>query len=194
MQFYDHAKHYHFEWKHLLVLFIVLILFQLIVSYIHKMSIQSILDETQDWYKQHSVEKIANLTTTSLELLLETSPEPDLQNPETEKTLVQAFNIILSQQILQQNVDEICILIQSEGAVHAVDNGQDLYDYVYKHKHISPDNQLHFQAINYYNKYRKVIQKNEQIYSLREGEQRFHEKRNRFSQNEYIILTIKRKK
>jgi anti-sigma regulatory factor (Ser/Thr protein kinase) len=138
------------------------------------MSIQSILDETQDWYKQHSVEKIANLTTTSLELLLETSPEPDLQNPETEKTLVQAFNIILSQQILQQNVDEICILIQSEGAVHAVDNGQDLYDYVYKHKHISPDNQLHFQAINYYNKYRKVIQKNEQIYSLREGEQRFH--------------------
>lgn len=174
MKFYDQFKHYHFEWRHLLVLFIVLILFQLIVSYIHKVSIQNILNKTQDWYKQHSVEKIANLTTTSLELLLETSPSYDQQNFETEKTMVQAFNIIFSQQILQQNVEEICILFHNQGEIHSIDNGQDLYDYVYKHQIISSNDTLHQRAIKLYNDFSEEIQTNEQIHSMREGEQRFH--------------------
>ena len=174
MKFYDQLKHYHFEWKHLLVLFIVLILFQLIVSYIHKISIEALLNKTQDWYKQHSVEKIANLTTTSIELLLETSASPDLQNPESERNMVQAFNIIFSQQILQQNVDEICILIHSQGTIQAIDNGQDLYDFIYKHRIIKSDTKTHNRAIKLYNMHREEIQTNEQIHSLREGEQRFH--------------------
>ena len=174
MKFYDQSKHYHFEWKHLLVLFVVLILFQLIVSYIHKISIQNLLNKTQDWYKQHSVEKIANLTTTSLELLLETSPTPDLQNLETEKTMVQAFNIIFSQQILQQNVEEICILFQSEGKIHSIDNGQDLYDYIYKHHIINSNDTQHQRAIRLYNEFSEEIRINEQIHSMREGEQSFH--------------------
>ena len=151
MKLYDQFKHYHFEWRHLLVLFIVLILFQLIVSYIHKISVQNILNKTQDWYKQHSVEKIANLTTTSLELLLETSPTSDQQNLETEKTMVQAFNIIFSQQILQQNVEEICILFQSQGEIHSIDNGQDLYNYVYKYQVIKSNDMQNQMAIRLYN-------------------------------------------
>lgn len=174
MKFYDQLKHYHFEWKHLLVLFIVLILFQLIVSYIHKVSIQGLLNSTQDWYKQHSVEKIANLTTTSLELLMETSPAPDLQNMEIEKTIVQAFNIIFSQQILQQNVEEICILIAHEDNIHAIDNGQGLYNYIYKHHISNPDDIKHQKAVRLYNNIRDEIQTNEQIYSEKEGEQSFH--------------------
>jgi len=174
VKIYDHTRQYHFEWKHLLVLFIVLILFQLIVSYIHKISIQGILHKTQDWYKQHSVEKIANLTTTSLELLMETSPSADQQNVETEQTLVQAFNIIFSQQMLQQNVEEICILIQNKDLIYAIDNGQALYNYIYRHSIIQSDDLRHKQAINLYNDIRDEIITTEHIYSMREGGQRFH--------------------
>jgi hypothetical protein len=174
VKLYDQSKHYHFEWRHILVLFIILILFQLIVSYIHKVSIQGILHKTQDWYKQHSVEKIANLTTTSLELLMETSPSSEQQNIETEQTLVQAFNIIFSQQILQQNVEEICILIQNQNKIHAIDNGQELYDYIYRHSIVKSDNKRHQRAIKLYHNIQNEIKATEHIYSMREGEQRFH--------------------
>lgn len=132
MKLTDQLKRYHFEWKHLLVLFIVLIFFQFIVSYIHKISLQDLLSRTQDWYKKDSAEKLANLTATSLELLLETSNMQDMNNAETEKKMVQAFNIILNQQLLQQNIEEICILIMSGDTAQAIDNGQALFDYLYK--------------------------------------------------------------
>jgi len=174
VKMFDQYRHYHFEWRHLLVLFIVLILFQLIVSYIHKVSIQTLLHKTQDWYKQHSVEKIANLTTTSLELLMETSPSADQQNIETEQTMVQAFNIIFSQQILQQNVEEICILVQNQETIHAIDNGQELYDYIYRHSVVKSDDLRHRGAITLYDNIQDEIKSTEHIYSMREGEQRFH--------------------
>ena len=50
-------KNYHFEWKHLLVLFIVLIFFQIIISFTHQISLTDLKAETQDWYKRDSAEK-----------------------------------------------------------------------------------------------------------------------------------------
>ena len=63
-------KEYHFEFKHLTVLFVVLFLFQLVISFINKASIRDFLSNTQEWYQQDSAEKLANLTTTSLELIV----------------------------------------------------------------------------------------------------------------------------
>jgi hypothetical protein len=68
----EKLKEYHFEFKHLTVLFVILFIFQLIVSFINKASVRGFLGDTQEWYQQDSAERLANLTTTSLELLLET--------------------------------------------------------------------------------------------------------------------------
>ena len=92
--FVTKIKKYHFEWKHLLVLFIVLIFFQIIISFIHKISLDELQSETLDWYKRDSAEKIASLTTTSIELLLETSNVFYYPGDDHKKDMVQAFNII----------------------------------------------------------------------------------------------------
>jgi hypothetical protein len=59
--FFEKFKKYHFEFKHLLVVLVVLVFFQLLVSIVHKSSIQNLLLKTQDWYQQDSAERLANL-------------------------------------------------------------------------------------------------------------------------------------
>jgi predicted PurR-regulated permease PerM len=95
--FLEKFKKYHFELKHLLVIFFVLVFFLILISFVHKTTLQELLINTQDWYQQDSAERMANLTATSLELLLETTGESEtLTNEEVQQT-IQAFNIILSQ-------------------------------------------------------------------------------------------------
>ena len=105
----DKLKEYHFEFKHLTVVFIILFSFQLILSFINKSSINSFLKNTQEWYQKDSAERLANLTTMSLELLVETvNPKEKLAKNEQDR-IVQSFDIIFSQQSLQHNIEEICI-------------------------------------------------------------------------------------
>jgi anti-sigma regulatory factor (Ser/Thr protein kinase) len=175
ISFFSNLKKYHFEWKHLLVLFIVLIFFQFIVSYIHKISLQEILLKTQDWYKQDSAEKLANLTTTSLELLLETSNLNDVYDSEARRDMIQAFNIILSQQLLQQNVEQILILVDEQGTTRAIDSGEQLYNHLFLNEDL-PDDSVYQKsdAAKYYADIHDDVRKEEQIYSIRQGTQTFH--------------------
>jgi hypothetical protein len=150
----------------LLVLVIVLIFFQFIISYIHKISLQDLLNHTQEWYKKDSAEKMANLTATSLELLLETSSIDDQMDAESEKNLVQAFNIILNQELLQQNIEEICILIMAGDSVHAIDDGQALYNYLYRDSvHVADPDVPHPGAVILYRNLESNLRFNEQIVS-----------------------------
>lgn len=168
-------KEYRFEFRHVTVLLIALIIFQLIFSFIQKSSLHNFLNETQKWYQQDSAERLANLTTTSLELLLENtiSKEPLTENEE--KKIIQSFNIILSQQSLQQNVQEICLLFPRNNKVIVIDDGKNLYNFLANKidtlKNINPH---HKQAIEFYNENINWIKANERIYSKLEGKQTFH--------------------
>lgn len=71
MRIIDKLKEYHFQLKHLTVIFVTVFAFQLIVSLINKSSMRSIVGSAQEWYEKDSAEKTANLTTTAFELLLE---------------------------------------------------------------------------------------------------------------------------
>ncbi|MDP1994184.1 MAG: histidine kinase, partial [Ignavibacteria bacterium] len=107
----DRFREYHFEFKHLTVLFIVIFAFQLIISIVNKVSITNFLSSTQEWYQKDSAERLANLTTTSIELLLETINPQKALNEEDSRRITQSFDIIFSQQTLQHNIEELCILI-----------------------------------------------------------------------------------
>lgn len=174
--FLERFKKYHFELKHLLVLFIILIFFLILVSFVHKTSLHGLLINTQDWYQQDSAERLANLTATSIELLLETSGRQQETDPLEVQKIVRAFNIILSQQQLQQNVDEVFILVSIEKKTYAIDNGRDLYNYFFGRQDQFPapkENQI--KAIQYYdNELKEKIRATEQIYSIREDDQVFH--------------------
>ena len=81
-------------------------------------------------YKKDSAEKIANLSTTTLELLLENNLNKERSELNSED-IVEAFNIIFSQQMLQENINEICILISQDDQVYAIDDGHNLYSYFF---------------------------------------------------------------
>lgn len=76
----EKIKEYHFEFKHITVLFFILFAFQLIVSLVNKTSIKNFINTTQDWYQKESAEEIANLTSTALELVIESVQEKKIEN------------------------------------------------------------------------------------------------------------------
>ncbi len=168
-------RKYHFEWKHVLVLFTVLILFQVIISIIHNISLKDLISQTQDWYKKDSAEKLANLTTTSLELLLQIGASDKLTTAKEKDDIVQSFNIILNQQRLQQNVKDICILVPQGDEVYPIDNGSILYSFMYENlqnPHL-PDME-HLRAKELYQKIGSEIHRMEQIHTVSEENQIFH--------------------
>lgn len=174
-QIINRINKYHFEWKHILVLFTVLILFQVIISIIHNASLKDLINQTQDWYKKDSAEKLANLTTTSLELLLQIGASDKLSSEKEKDDLIQSFNIILNQQRLQQNVRDICILVPYKDDVFAIDNGKTLYAFMYEDLHTLPEPDMeHLRAQELYRSIAKQIHQMEQIYTLSEGNQIFH--------------------
>ena len=110
-KFFERLKKFHFEFRHLTVLFIILLLFQLIVSLINKSSITSFLNNTKEWYKKDAVEKIANLTATSLELTIEFFKTRSEISKQEQTRIIQSLNIIFSQQLLQHDIEELSILV-----------------------------------------------------------------------------------
>jgi signal transduction histidine kinase len=168
-------RSYRLEIRHVTVLFIVLLIFQIIVSFLHKASLQKSLVHTQEWYQQDSAERLANLTATSLELLLESKTQREKQSEAEVRRMVQGFNIVLSQQILSQSVKEICILIPRDSLVFAVDDGRVLYACVFENlKEVPPSATPHVAAIALYTGLRKEIEAREQIRTIVEGKQTFH--------------------
>lgn len=166
---------YRFELRHLTVLFIILIVFQIIVSFVHKISLQKILVNTQEWYQQDSAERMANLTSTSLELLLESRSENDNLKQHEINKIIQDLNIILSQQYLHQNVQEICLLVEIDSTIVAIDDGQALFDYVFRDlSRLPAPSWNHDNAVQMYAAMRDEFRAKEQIVTFVSERQTFH--------------------
>lgn len=172
---FDKLKEYHFEFKHLTVLFIILIIFQLLISFINKSSIRTFLGNTQEWYQKDSAEKLANLTTTSVELLIETLSSNKQFSEEEKKRIIQSFNIIFSQQVLQHNIEELCIIVEKDRKYYAIDEGHALYSFLLENpkQYIQPGNP-HTAALNMYKTARGELSGKEQIISVLTDKQTFH--------------------
>ncbi len=163
---FEKFKKYHFEIRHLTVLFLILIVFQLLLSFIHKASLRNFVDNTQEWYQQHSAESLANLTTTTLELLLETVKMRDEIPVSEERKVIQFIDIIFSQQILQQNIEEMCVIVNHNNQIYAIDDSKELYSFLLKGERFENSNEKHKDAIELYGKLYDDMAKKEQVYSI----------------------------
>lgn len=169
-------KHIRFGWKHLLVIFFTLILFQIFVSQLEQNTLRDLLSDTMDWYKQNSVEQIGNLTTSALEVLLESDPLRDVNDrKERAKNLIHALNSILKQPLMKRNVEEMCVILPYNDKFVAMDLGQDLYSYYYDH-HVADTlvNPLYQQAVDRYTGLHEKMVKSELITSFQEEQNIFH--------------------
>ncbi len=167
-------KSYRFEFRHLTVLLISLLAFQIILAALQKSSLTSFLRKAQDWYQQDNAEKLANLTATSFELLIENTITGQNITEREQKRIIQAFNIIFSQQLLQRNVQEICLLFPAGNKIIAIDNGRALFEYLYKKDQTGiENNSAHTQAINLFLKEEKIINTSEQTHSFNSSRKYF---------------------
>ena len=172
---FEKIKEYHFEFKHVTVLFIILFAFQLIVSFINKSAIKNFLNDTQDWYQKESAEEIANLTTTSIELVLESLGSKEEMSSEKEEKIVQAFDIIFSQQQLKHNIQGLYILVRIGDKIFAIDDGRTLFTFITKHSHIGQTiDKNKLAVIEMYEKIEKDLTSREQIKSIITDKKTFH--------------------
>ncbi|MGB9772577.1 MAG: ATP-binding protein [Bacteroidota bacterium] len=136
---------------------------------------EKFLVKTQKWYQQDSAEKLANLTATSLELLLETNVQKVPKSEAARRKIIQDFNIIFSQQILHQNVQEVCLLIEVDSSVIAIDEGQNLYTYFFGGgKNVVQGSGLHRRAVQMYQELKNDMRASEEIHTVLEGNQTYH--------------------
>ncbi|MBI3125505.1 MAG: ATP-binding protein [Ignavibacteriales bacterium] len=173
--FLESLKRYHFEFKHLTVLFVGLIIFQLVLSFVHKASLRNFVENTQEWFQKHSAEKFANLSSTTLELLLETTRLNSSANDIDRRRIIQFFDIILNQQMLQQNVEEICLLVSDGDKIYAIDDGRVLYSFIFTRTIDQPDTvQGHKNVIKLYKNIREELESTEQIVNVLSNRQTYH--------------------
>jgi len=172
---FDNLKKYHFEFKHLSVLFIGLVLFQLILSLTHRSSLNAFVEKSQEWYQNHSAERLAEFSTTSLELLFETIILKEPTSEEEKRKIIHFFDIILNQQLLQQNIEEICLLVNDKDSIRALDNGRDLYEFIFS-KMIDPlrINKEHNYAIDLYKQIQNELFTSESIVNILKEKNDYH--------------------
>jgi hypothetical protein len=163
----EKLKEYHFQFKHLTIIFVVLFSFQLIVSFINKSSIRSFFDSTQAWYQKDSAERLANLTSTTFELLLETINRKKDIDKEEQSRIIKAFNILFSQEILQHNIEEMCILVRKDDTVYAIDDGKALFQVLYLDTTVNAEfSNPHIKAVKLYGQIEEYLKYKEQIKSI----------------------------
>jgi anti-sigma regulatory factor (Ser/Thr protein kinase) len=174
-QILEGYRKYQFEIRHFIVLAFVLIAFQFVVLYLNQNSLQQVFVQSQQWYQQDEAERSANLTATSLELLLASKSSKNKFTESEGRQIVQDYNIIFSQQLLNKNVKSICILIPQPNTIIAIDDGQQLFNYLFgggAAQIASEDS--HSEAIRLFTQLKDSLIKCEQTITVVEGQQTFH--------------------
>lgn len=165
---------YHFEFRHLTVLLVILISFQIILSLIQKSSLQSFLKKTQQWYQQDSAERMASLSTTSLELLVGNMKSNIDKSEEEKQTIIQSFNIIFSQQLLEPNVEETCLIIVKDKMPFIINDGRDFYNFLQDSKTKIVEKGSNEKIINLFLSNADKLKENEEIITVLDSTQTFH--------------------
>jgi len=156
---------YKFEIRHITAFFIVLILFQIIIALVQKSALDDFLSETQTWYRKYSAERLATLTSTSLELLFENQFLHRTQNNLQAQEIIYSFNVIFKQQLLQKSVEDIFLILNKKNELYLIDSGQKLYAYFsgtlqpYEYKEDS-----HLEGVKLYKEEKDRIKSDEVIY------------------------------
>ncbi|GBD87340.1 histidine kinase-, DNA gyrase B-, and HSP90-like ATPase [bacterium BMS3Abin03] len=123
-------KRIHFELYHITILLIIIILSQVILSYINVKSIENVTQKSISIYKWQSAERIADLTTTTLELIVQPIYSQSI-NDDLKSTIIESIDYTFTQEKMQKNIDDICLLTMDENNnVLSLQNGEEIFNYL----------------------------------------------------------------
>ena len=121
---------YKFEIKHITIFFTILIIFQIALAFIQKSTLDDFLGETQAWYRKYSAERLAVVTSTSMELLFENLFLHKLDTERENNDIIYSFNVIFKQQLLQKSVEDIFLILSKNNRLYVIDSGQKLHSFI----------------------------------------------------------------
>ncbi len=162
----SNIKKYRLELRHITVLAFILISFQVILTLVQRSSFHELLVETQQWYQRNSAERLANSNSTALELLIENLGSLEDISPAKQQRAIQSFNIILTQQILEQNIANVAIVVMKDGDIITIDDGAELFNLLTNKPTSLNSNVRHQKAIKLFQENYNEIKSKERIISF----------------------------
>ncbi len=154
----------HFEFKHILIIFFVIVLFQFMFFIIFKYTLKDIVKKTQKWYQKNYAEVLGSISTNTFEIVIEIQNLLK-ENKIKASNIVSAYNIIFSQQLLQENINDVCIFLFKNEKNLIFDNGRQMYLYFFEDKYIKPEKK-HDVAVSYLEKIFDEIREKEHVFSF----------------------------
>ncbi len=122
-------KEYRFDINHMIVIFVVLIAFQVLLAFFQKSLLTNFLDDAQRWFQKYHAERIAIVTSTNLENLFENQQRMRSEGKVNEAQMVFSVNVMFKQLVMQRSVEEISLILVKDGRLYLVMNGQEMNDY-----------------------------------------------------------------
>jgi len=165
---------YRFEFKHLTVLLVVLISFQILLSFVQKSSLQSFLKNTQEWYQRDTAERMANLSTTSLELLVGNMRNDTEKSEEEKQRIIQSFNIIFSQPFVEPNVEETSLIILKDKLPVVINDGVKFYNFLQNMNIPTSDYYEYNSVVELFFENIFTLGQDQEIFSVLDSNQTFH--------------------
>lgn len=176
MKLIKKLEDYHIEIQHILVLFIIVMIFQMVLSFINNQSTNQLFRQSMDYYRRDSAERIADLTTTALELLIEKGNIQVHTTAEQQRAVIQSFDKLLSQQVLQRNIGEVYLFIEEDDTVMTLADGKQVYDQFIGDRTVLITGVSPFSstALDYFQSKKEELFRDEQIISILVGDDTFH--------------------
>jgi hypothetical protein len=120
---------YRFGIRHIIVIFTILISFQIFLIFFQKDTLSNFLKDTQSWFQKYYAERLALVTTTNTELLFEQQQRLRARQDTTEVSIANSMNVIFKQQLIHRSVDDICLILMKNHQLYIIDSGQKLLGY-----------------------------------------------------------------
>jgi len=162
------------DFRIILLLLVVIIGAQLVLTFYSKNAFHTFLISTQDWYQNFSVKRMANLTSTSLELLVETQITQKRLDNEQRNKVIKSFDIIFSQHIMEKNAEEICLFVYYNKEFIPVDDGEILYSILSEEKAITLDTTKFINAKRLFSTIKSELINSEKLQVIVKNEKDFY--------------------
>ena len=167
---------YQFEIRHIIVIFFVLISFQIVLIFFQKATLGNFLRDTQSWFQKYYAERLALVTTTNVELLFERQQKLRAQQDSTDNSLTNSLNVVLKQQLIHRSVEDICLILVRNHRMYIIDGGEKLSQYFSGTLEPSEGqvSSAHGTAVQFFLGARDEMRRNEKIMSAVTSEKTFN--------------------
>jgi signal transduction histidine kinase len=135
-----------FEINHILVFFAIVISLQVLLVFFQSSLVSNFLNDAQRWFQNYHAERLAIVTSASLENLFENQQRMQSEGRPDEAQTVYSVNVFFKQLVLQRRIEEIALILLKDERIYLVRNGQEMNAY-FKGT-LLPYEQSHSQAPN----------------------------------------------